>query len=137
MLRSALHDVGGLQVLVAAAVVVLGGMFAVRLSQGSPPAATWEDLGAVRFDGAAAASNQLQAGLEASGVMATGRSLDHSLSPGDRVVVAEPGDSLWSIARSLAPNADPRPIVAALAEANGGETLRIGQQIVVPVQLLD
>ena len=129
---------GAVQVLVAAAVVVLGGMLAVRLSQGSPPAATWEGLGAVRFDAAAPTSNLLQAELGANGVMPGGlTALAPSVSSGDRVVVAEPGDTLWSIARSLSPSADPRPIVAALAEANGGETVRIGQQIVVPVQLLD
>jgi LysM repeat protein len=58
-------------------------------------------------------------------------------APGDRVVVAEPGDTLWSIAAELAPGEDPRPIVSALIEANGGPSLQIGQQIVIPQQLLD
>ncbi len=58
-------------------------------------------------------------------------------APGDRVIVASQGDSLWSIAVGLSPDGDPRPVVAALIEANGGETLRIGQQIVIPSHLLD
>jgi len=57
--------------------------------------------------------------------------------PGDRVIVAGEGDSLWSIAVSMSPDGDPRPVVAALIEANGGETIRIGQQIVIPARLLD
>ena len=44
-------------------------------------------------------------------------------------VVVEPGDTLWSIAERLAPDADPREVVDALVEARGttevlpGETL--------------
>jgi hypothetical protein len=57
--------------------------------------------------------------------------------PGDRVIVAEPGDSLWSIAAELDPDGDPRAAVATLIEANGGPSLQIGQQIVIPQQLLD
>ncbi len=57
--------------------------------------------------------------------------------PDDRVIVAGAGDSLWSIAVSMSPDGDPRPVVAALIEANGGETVRIGQQIVIPARLLD
>jgi hypothetical protein len=44
-------------------------------------------------------------------------------------VTVEPGDSLWSIAERLAPDADPRAVVDALVEARGttvvvpGETL--------------
>lgn len=58
-------------------------------------------------------------------------------APGDQVVVAQAGDSLWSIASDLAPQGDRRPVVAALIEANGGESLQIGQQIVIPGHLLD
>ncbi len=53
------------------------------------------------------------------------------------VVVVQAGDTLWSIATEVAPGEDPRPVVAALIEANGGESLRIGQQIVIPSHLLD
>jgi hypothetical protein len=53
------------------------------------------------------------------------------------VITAGPGDSLWSIAERVDPGADPRPVVAALIEANGTESVQIGQQIVIPGQLLD
>jgi len=48
--------------------------------------------------------------------------------------VVEPGDTLWSIARRVAPRHDPRPVVDALVEANdlhGG--LQAGRELSVPV----
>src|SRR3712207_3558261 len=40
--------------------------------------------------------------------------------PAPRVTyVVEPGDTLWSIARRVAPGRDPRPVVDGLIEANG------------------
>jgi LysM domain len=56
--------------------------------------------------------------------------------PAPRVTyVVEPGDSLWSIARRVAPGRDPRPVVDGLIEANdvrGG--LQAGQELSIPVQ---
>lgn len=43
--------------------------------------------------------------------------------------VVQPGDSYWSIARSLAPEADPRPIVYDLRRAHGGKELMVGDVI--------
>ena len=55
--------------------------------------------------------------------------------PAPRVhYVVQPGDTLWSIARQVAPGRDPRPVVDALVEANdlhGG--LQAGQELTVPV----
>jgi hypothetical protein len=55
--------------------------------------------------------------------------------PAPRVTyVVEPGDTLWSIARRVAPGQDPRPVVDGLIEANdvrGG--LRAGQELSIPV----
>jgi Tfp pilus assembly protein FimV len=55
--------------------------------------------------------------------------------PAPRVTyVVEPGDTLWSIARRVAPGEDPRPVVDRLIEANdvrGG--LRTGQELSIPV----
>jgi Tfp pilus assembly protein FimV len=55
--------------------------------------------------------------------------------PAPRVTyVVESGDTLWSIARRVAPGRDPRPVVDALAEANdlrGG--LQVGQELSIPV----
>jgi Tfp pilus assembly protein FimV len=48
--------------------------------------------------------------------------------------VVEPGDTLWSIARRVAPGQDPRPVVDGLIEANdlhGG--LEAGQELSIPV----
>lgn len=47
------------------------------------------------------------------------------------VVVVQPGDTLWTIARRLAPGADPRALVDRLAAANGGAQLVVGQRIIV------
>lgn len=41
--------------------------------------------------------------------------------------VVEPGDTLWSIARQIQPNGDPRALVARLERASGGSELRVGQ----------
>jgi len=45
------------------------------------------------------------------------------------VYVVRPGDTLWSIAQRLQPDADPRPLVDALAERAGSSALRPGQRI--------
>ncbi len=48
--------------------------------------------------------------------------------------VVRPGDTLWSIARTLAPGSDPRPMVDAIASANGVEAgaLIPGSTLVLP-----
>ena len=55
--------------------------------------------------------------------------------PAPRVTyVVQPGDTLWSIARRVAPGQDPRPVVDRLIEANdvrGG--LQAGQELSIPV----
>jgi Tfp pilus assembly protein FimV len=55
--------------------------------------------------------------------------------PAPRVhYVVQPGDTLWSIARRVAPGRDPRPVVDGMVEANdlhGG--LQAGQELSVPV----
>lgn len=47
--------------------------------------------------------------------------------------VVEPGDTVWSIAAALAPDADPRPLVDEIVEANGGARLDVGQRLVLRV----
>ncbi len=49
-------------------------------------------------------------------------------------VVVHSGDTLWSIAESVAPDADPRAVVDAIQEANGlaGAGLVPGQVLVLP-----
>jgi hypothetical protein len=55
--------------------------------------------------------------------------------PAPRVTyVVEPGDTLWSIARRVAPGRDPRPVVDGLIEANDvGGGLQAGQELSIPV----
>ncbi len=48
------------------------------------------------------------------------------------VYIVQPGDTLWAIAESLAPEADPRGVVDRLARAAGGAMLQPGQTIVLP-----
>lgn len=43
--------------------------------------------------------------------------------------VVQPGDSLWSIAKRVAPGRDPRPVVDELSHRLGGAPLRPGQPI--------
>ena len=53
------------------------------------------------------------------------------------VHIVRPGDTLWDLAIALAPDRDPRVVVAALERAAGGSTLRVGQRIVLPASLQD
>jgi hypothetical protein len=43
--------------------------------------------------------------------------------------VIQPGDSLWTAARALAPGKDPRPVVQALEEARHGRMPQVGEVI--------
>jgi hypothetical protein len=51
------------------------------------------------------------------------------IPPDATVHVVQAGDTLWSIARRIAPEHDPRPIVDELAARSGGATLRPGDRI--------
>ena len=48
--------------------------------------------------------------------------------------VVRGGDTLWSIAKGLAPGEDPRPLVDAISAANGVEAgaLAPGQTLLIP-----
>lgn len=50
--------------------------------------------------------------------------------------VVGPGDTLWSIARAVAPGADPRPIVHELQKQTGSPVLQVGQVVTVPARVL-
>jgi LysM repeat protein len=54
------------------------------------------------------------------------------LSPAvGQTYVVKPGDTLWSIAATIAPDSDPRPVVDALRAANGGPGIQVGQRLTI------
>ncbi len=54
---------------------------------------------------------------------------------GDRYV-AQPGDTMWAIARALTPSGDVRATVHRLVETNGFDTLAVGQEVRIPAELV-
>ncbi|WAA64900.1 LysM peptidoglycan-binding domain-containing protein [Microbacterium oxydans] len=51
-------------------------------------------------------------------------------------VTVMPGDTLWSIATSVAPDADPRDVIGDISRMNllRGGGLQIGQELAIPAQ---
>ncbi|MDQ4214128.1 LysM domain-containing protein [Microbacterium capsulatum] len=51
-------------------------------------------------------------------------------------VTVQPGDTLWSIAGEVAPQADPRDVVAEISKLNliDGGVISVGQHLAVPAQ---
>ncbi|MEZ5410555.1 MAG: hypothetical protein R2761_21190 [Acidimicrobiales bacterium] len=96
----------------AAVAVVFGLLLAVRVSQDPPPSGGWAELSGSRVPAQAFAG------------------------PGDQIRIAQPGDTFWALARELAPDRDPRPVVDLLVAANGGRSvLDVGQDVVIPAAL--
>ena len=63
-------------------------------------------------------------------------SLDSSAPAGTfETVTVSAGDSLWSIAQEIAPDADPRDVVAEISRLNGltGNVVSAGQQLAIPL----
>ena len=98
---------------VGLAVLILVGLLLLRLLQGSPPAAVWSGM---QDD-------------PREPVMA-------SAGPGDQIRLVRPGDTLWAIAGELAPGSDPRPVVDRLVEVNGGSALAVGDELIIPADLV-
>lgn len=62
-------------------------------------------------------------------------SLDPAAPPGTfETVTVSSGDSLWSIAEEIAPDADPRDVVSDIARLNGltGSVVSAGQRLAIP-----
>ena len=51
------------------------------------------------------------------------------IAPGHEVLIVQPGDTLWSIARSLQPTGDIIPLVDRLAELHGPAALQAGERL--------
>lgn len=54
-------------------------------------------------------------------------------------VTVMPGDTLWTIAESVAPQADPRTVISAIERLNAlsAESLQVGQQLAIPADYVD
>ena len=50
-------------------------------------------------------------------------------APASSVYIVQPGDTLWSIAHKVEPQADPRDVVDHLVELNGSGALQPGQRL--------
>lgn len=51
-----------------------------------------------------------------------------------RVHVVQPGDTFWSIARTIDPKGDPRPLVDRLVAEHGTPVLHAGEELLIPSQ---
>ena len=75
------------------------------------------------------------------GAFAFGRSASHAAvtaesgGPTLTQVTVQPGDTLWSVSRRLAPDRDPREVVAQLQRLNHlpSSGLQVGQQLLLPL----
>lgn len=78
----------------------------------------------------------LLAGRVALGLLGSGPlSASQPASPvlvSERVHIVQPGDTLWSIARSLQPEGDVRRVVHQLVSQRDGAALRVGERIALP-----
>jgi len=75
------------------------------------------------------------------GLLSFGRQAEASSDPVTvaaeaTVIVVQPGDTLWTIARTMQPEGDHRALVSTLSELTEGDVLQPGQRIVVPSALL-
>ena len=60
----------------------------------------------------------------------TGSARVETLATGEYTV--QPGDTLWTIAERADPSADPRPLVAQLAQQTGSDAVYPGERIALP-----
>lgn len=70
-------------------------------------------------------------GLQSGGAVAT----DSAATVTFETVTVAPGESLWSIAERLAPNADPRDVLLEIVALNGLPSSQVqpGQQLALPL----
>jgi hypothetical protein len=76
------------------------------------------------------------------GAFSLGRSASQATGPGEATgpalvqTTVQPGESLWSVAQRIAPDNDPREVIAQIRRINDLESsqLLVGQQLLLPVQ---
>ncbi|WP_336648913.1 LysM peptidoglycan-binding domain-containing protein [Microbacterium sp. MMO-10] len=73
------------------------------------------------------------AALSGGSALAAG---EHTAGGAFATVTVQPGDTLWSIAGEIAPDADPRDVVADISQLNmiGGGVIEVGQHLAIPAQ---
>jgi LysM repeat protein len=76
------------------------------------------------------------------GAFSLGRNASQAAGPAPSVPIARrstprssPGDSLWSVARRVAPDNDPREVVEQIRRLNDltSAEIQVGQQLLLPV----
>jgi LysM repeat protein len=88
-------------------------------------------LMAVGLFAAAATAGRALLGAATSVEPSSPQPVDAPASSLGETYVVRPGDTLWSIAAAIAPDSDPRPVVDALRDANGGPELQVGERLVI------
>jgi LysM repeat protein len=88
-------------------------------------------LMAVGLFAAAATAGRALLGAATSVERSSPQPVDAPASSPGQTYVVRPGDTLWSIAAAIAPDSDPRPVVDALRDANGGPELQVGEHLVI------
>lgn len=86
----------------------------------------------------ALAAVPLAAGI-AFGALSGGSAMasnDEAAAASFETVTVMPGDTLWSIAESVAPKADPREVIGEITRLNvlQGAALQIGEELAIPAQ---
>lgn len=76
----------------------------------------------------------LLGGLGGGPLPASEPNISHVRPVAQAVHVVQPGDTMWTIARSLQPEGDVRPLVDRLAEARDGRPLTVGERIELPTR---
>ncbi|MCC5952550.1 MAG: hypothetical protein JJU45_10700 [Acidimicrobiia bacterium] len=112
--------------LLMALLTVVGGAAAVSLAGGVLSASSVEVVQSSGVDHAApsvvATTAPSASGTDRVGAVAVADGTT-------QIWIVRPGDSLWSIAATVAPDSDPRPIVDELSRRLGGAELQPGQRI--------
>jgi hypothetical protein len=89
-------------------------------------------VGAVLLGGGLAAA----AGVAVTGSSAAGSDMSSSNAASFEYVTIQSGQSLWQLAETVAPSADPREVIAAIVNLNQlpSESVQPGQRLALPVE---